>query len=205
MTSIAVGNMSGDARPEVVVGVPLAEEDDTGHVKILQLRGGAPLTVAREQTLSQASRGVPGSDEIGDSFGRSVAVGDIDRDGFADLAIGASGEDLGGGRVTVVHGAATGWRTSGNFAYDQNTPGIPGGREDRDGFGWSVTLLDHDRDGRLDLTVGAPFENNDAGAITTLRGSGRGFTTRGSRTFGLATLGYPHPGSAAFSLTLGLP
>jgi hypothetical protein len=205
MAALGVGNLSGDARPEIVVGVPIAEEDDPGHVKILQLRAGTPLTVAREQTLSQRSAGVPGSDEPGDSFGRSVAVGDVDRDGFADLAIGASGEDAGGGRVTVVHGAAGGWRRSGNFAYDQNTAGIPGAREDRDGFGWSVTLLDHNRDGRLDLTVGAPFENDDSGAITTLRGSGRGFTTSGSRTFGLATLGYPHPGNAAFSLVLGRP
>jgi hypothetical protein len=203
MTSLAVGNMSGDARPEIVVGVPIAEEDDPGHVKILQLRAGTALTVARELTLSQRSGGVPGSDEPGDSFGRSIAIGDIDRDGFEDLAIGASGEDRAGGRVTVVHGASSGWRRSGNFAYDQNTAGIPGGREDGDAFGWSVTLLDHNRDGRLDLTVGAPFENTSSGAISTLRGSGRGFTTSGSRTFGLATLGYPHPANALFSFALG--
>jgi hypothetical protein len=203
MTSIAVGNMSGDARPEIVVGVPIAEEDDPGHVKILQLAAGAPLTVARELTLSQSSGGVPGSNEPGDGFGRSVAIGDIDRDGLQDLVIGASGEDAGGGRVTVVHGAPSGWRPSGNYAYDQNTAGIPGAREDRDGFGWSVALLDHNRDGRLDLTVGAPFENNDSGAITTLRGSGRRFTTSGSRTFGLATLGYAHPADALFSFSLG--
>jgi hypothetical protein len=203
MTSLAVGNMSGGARPEIVVGVPIAVEDDPGHVKILQLRAGTPLTVARELTLSQTAGGVPGSDEPGDSFGRSLAIGDINRDGFADLAIGASGEDDDGGRVTVVHGAASGWRARGNFIYDQNTAGIPGVREAGDAFGWSVALLDHNRDGRLDLTVGAPFENTSSGAITTLRGSGRRFTTSGSRTFGLATLGYAHPENALFSFTLG--
>jgi hypothetical protein len=207
MTSIAVGNMSGDARPEIAVGVPIAEEDDPGHVKILQLGAGTPLTVAREQTLSQgrSGDGVPGSDEPGDSFGRSLAIGDIDRDGLADLAIGSSGEDDDSGRVTVVHGAPNGWRVGGNFAYDQDTAGIPGARETGDAFGWSVTLLDHNGDNRLDLTVGAAFENSSSGAITTLRGSGRRFATSGSRTFGLATLGYAHPADALFSFALGRP
>jgi hypothetical protein len=183
--------------------VPIAFEDDPGRVQVLQLQAGAPLTVARTLALTQSSGGVPGSDEPGDSFGRSVAIGDLDRDGYADLAIGANGEDEDSGRVTVVHGAANGWRPSGNVAYDQDTVGIPGLRETGDGFGGSVTLLDHDRDGRLDLTAGAPGENSSSGAVTTLPGSGSGLTTSGSRTFGLAALGYARRGDARFSASLG--
>ena len=97
----------------------------------------------------------------------------------------------------------TGWRTSGNSIYGQNTPGIPGGSEEGDSFGSSVALLDHNRDGRLDLTVGASGENRGAGAITTLRGSAAGFTTNGSRTFGLATLDYRYPSGAGFGESLG--
>ena len=185
--------------------MPLAREDDPGHVKILQLGAatGAPLTVSRELTLSQDDPGVPGGDEPGDGFGRSVAVGDVDRDGHADLAVGANGEDDDSGRVTVVHGAAGGWRTSGNRSYSQDTRGVPGVAEDLDGFGTAVTLVDHDRDGRRDLTVGAPGENDASGAVTTLRGAGTGFTATGSRTFGLATLGHPAPADARFGASLG--
>jgi hypothetical protein len=172
-------------------------------VQILQLGAGTPPTVARQQTLIQSSRGVPGTAEEQDAFGSSVALGDIDRDGYADLVIGATGENDNRGRVTVVHGAAAGWRPSGNYSYSQNTPGIPGTAEGGDEFGSDVALRDHNRDGRLDLTVGAAGENNNSGAITTLRGSGRGFTTTGARTFGLATLGYAHPADALFGYTLG--
>jgi len=203
LTSLAVGNMSSTSRPEIIVGVPSSVEDDPGHVQILQLQGGTPLTVARRLSLAQSSGGVPGSDEPGDAFGRSVAIGRIDGDGYADLAIGASGEDQGSGRVTIVRGAGTGWQARGNYAYDQNTAGIPGGSEDMDAFGTSVTLIDHNGDGRLDLTVGAPGENGDNGAITILRGSGSGFTTSGSRTFGLATLGYAYPSDAQFAASVG--
>ena len=203
LDALAVGNMSSTSRPEIVVGVTNSVEDDPGHVHILQLQAGTPLTVARRLVLTQNSAGVPGSDEPADGFGRSLAIGDINRDGFADLAVGTPGENEGAGRVTVVHGAASGWRSSGNYLFDQSTPGVPGGMEEGDLFGWSVTLLDHDRDGRLDLTVGAMGENSDAGAVTTLRGSGTRITTNGSRTFGLATLGYAYPADALFGFALG--
>ena len=203
LRSLAVGDTSSTGRPEVVAGVPDSVEDDAGHVQVLQLRGRSTLAVARRTSLAQSSAGVPGSDQPGDGFGASVALGDLDRDGYDDLVVGAPGEDEGAGRVTVVHGADGGWRASGNYFYDQDSRGVPGGREEGDRFGASVTLLDHDRDQRLDLTVGAPGENADAGAITTLRGSGTRFTTAGARTFGLATLGYAHPGGALFGSALG--
>jgi hypothetical protein len=206
---LAVGNMSGDFQPEIVVGLPYSDstgrniDSPSGDVRILQLRAGSPLRVAHQHRLTQDSRGVPGGREGGDRFGSSVALGDIDRDGYADLAVGAIGENFSEGRVTVVHGAATGWRTSGNYFHSQSTPGIPGLAESFDHFGGDVSLRDHNRDGRLDLTVSANGENGAAGAITTLRGSGRGFTTTGARTFGLATLGHPHPAEALFGATLG--
>jgi hypothetical protein len=199
--ALAVGNLSGDSRSEIVVGSP-SSGSGHGAVRILKLGAGTPLTVAGRVNLNQVRAGVPGSNESDDRFGSGVALGDIDRDGFADLVIGAVGENRSKGRVTVVHGAVTGWRTSGTYLFSQNTPGIPGVAEVGDRFGSDVTLLDHNRDGRLDLTVGAAGENG-AGAITTLRGSGHGFTTTGARTFGLATLGYPDPAGAEFGVTLG--
>jgi hypothetical protein len=204
LVSLAVGNISGGPLPEIAVGVPGAGTNDTnvGRVNVVQVNAGPPITVARQYTIRQSSAGVPGGDEPGDSFGSSVAVGDIDRDGHADLVVGADGEDSYRGRVTIVHGAATGWRTTGNYLFSQNTTGIPGVAETFDFFGRAVTLIDHDRDGHLDLTVGASGENN-AGAITILRGSGTGFTTSGAQTFGLGTLGYRYRDDARFGENLG--
>jgi hypothetical protein len=108
-------------------------------------------------------------------------MGDIDHDGYSDLAIGADAEDSRAGRVTVVHGGPIGWRTKGNDIYDQNTPGIPEASEAEDLFGSPVTLVDHDRDGHLDLTIGIEGENHHFGAIALLRGSGHGFLTTGAQ------------------------
>ncbi|MGI3780817.1 MAG: FG-GAP repeat protein [Janthinobacterium lividum] len=131
---------------------------------------------------------MPGSDEGGDAFGSALALADLDRDGYADLVIGARGEDQNRGRVTIVHGAAGGWRTSGSSFYDQSTKGVPSKAEINDDLGSALTLLDHDGDGRLDLDVGADGEN-DSGTVTTSRGAGKGFTTKGTTAFGLKTLG----------------
>lgn len=44
---------------------------------------GGGLTGTGSQLSSQASPGVPGNPEEGDSFGEALASGDFDNDGFA--------------------------------------------------------------------------------------------------------------------------
>ena len=55
--------------------------------------------VAVPRTLAQGKRGVPGTGERGDAFGAALAAADVDRDGRADLIVGAPGEDHGSGHV----------------------------------------------------------------------------------------------------------
>jgi hypothetical protein len=54
------------------------------------------LTGTGSQVLTQDSPGVPGTAELGDTFGVALAAGDLDHDGFADLAVGVELEDVGG-------------------------------------------------------------------------------------------------------------
>ena len=207
-TSLAVGNVRGDEHPEIVVGVPEAREDreDGGTVQILTVPGPTQRYLERFE-LTQDSKGVPGTDEDGDLFGHSVALGALDNDRYADLVIGAPGEDVGSkkdaGRVTVVYGNDTlPYSSDESRIYDRGTKGVPGSAGKDDSFGDEVSLVDHDGDGHLDLTVGAPFDG-DGGALTTLPGSGQAFTTKGARTFSLKTLGYPTPERAHFGQVLG--
>lgn len=201
--ALAVGNVSGTARPEVVAGVGRYDDERGGEVQLFSLSGPRASTTVSRTELTQASKGVRGSAEKGDEFGSSVALGDLDRDGYDDLVVGAPGEDADRGRVTVVYGGAKGSRTSGGKIVDQDSKGVPGKAEKKDRFGASLTLLDHDGDGHLDLAVGAPGENGGDGAVTTLRGSGTSFTTKGARTFSLADLDVDVPDGARFGAVLG--
>ena len=78
-------------------------------------------------TWMTQARGLPGAAEAGDLVGSSLAAGDFDGDGCADLAIGAPGEDLGrrtdAGEVTLVFGSRGGLGDARTFSQGSNLPG----------------------------------------------------------------------------------
>ncbi|MGW6486705.1 FG-GAP repeat protein [Streptomyces sp. NPDC055056] len=198
--SLAIGDVDGDGHGDVVSGQPYGSEEvhgarDGGSVTVLpgSVQG---VDGRRAVVITQNTAGVPGVVEEGDRFGWSVELGDVNRDGRADLVTGAIDEGVGltgfTGSVTVLPGSAKGLTGTGSYAFHQDTPGVPGVAESRDSFGEALALADTDRDGRLDLAVGAPGENGWYGALTSLRGNGVRITfTRAvgfsAETIGLAT------------------
>ena len=90
-----------------------------------------------------------GATEANDAFGGALAAGDFDQDGFADLAAGASGEDLGAGVVSVLFGSSGGLTRAGGQLFTQ----VGGAVEAIDRFGASLAAADYDHDGFLDLAA----------------------------------------------------
>ncbi|MEV3872765.1 FG-GAP and VCBS repeat-containing protein [Streptomyces sp. NPDC049906] len=174
MGSGVVADFDKDGYGDIAIGTPLANRGK-GYVTVW--RGGAkgPTTHRR---IDQATAGVSGTPESGDRFGASLAAGDIDRDGRADLAVGVPGEDLGAkadaGSVHVLRGHRSGLTARAAQYLDRATPGVPGPVTAGDAFGNTVRLADHDHDGRADLhTTGT------TGSLR-LHGSASGITSRGA-------------------------
>ena len=172
--AVAAGDFNGDGYDDLAIGVP--GEDGVGAVIAIN---GSPwsLLLADHWYFSQWDLGeVP---ELGDDFGRTLAVGDFDRDGYDDLAVGVPGEDAGDGvpadigLVTVVYGSATGLGLPRVAWWWEDPLHGPGASEPYDTFGDALAAGDFDGDGVDDLAVAAPGEDgaySESGAVTLLRG-----------------------------------
>ncbi|MFE9352759.1 hypothetical protein [Streptomyces olivaceoviridis] len=206
-TVSAIGDIDKDGYADIAVGDPAEPAADPagakgGKVTVVYGGPGGEDTSRAPLVLGQDTPGVPGAAEAGDAFGSSVFLGDVDGDGFADLAIGAPGEDLGAGSVTLLRGAASGLTTRGAVSYTQNTAGVPGTAEKGDRFGARVLLADHSGDRRAELTVAGPGENAGDGAVWSLRGTSAGPTTAGALSFGPAATGVSTAGTPRYGSVL---
>lgn len=184
-SATACGDVNNDGKDEVIVGAPdegLADISRAGVVHVFTWQGHeAPWSSV---TFSQFAAGIAGDPEFDDSFGYSLAVGDIDDDGIDDLVVGAPGETVdgivGAGAVYVLFGKDGNLKLgAGSVVVTQNSPGVPGGAEAYDGFGYALDAKRIDDDPFDDIVVGVPHEDigaeEDAGAAYVLSG-GSAFT-----------------------------
>ena len=133
---------------------------------------------------------MPSASNGGDIFGGEFAVGDLDNDGYEDLAIAAKGEDDGAwnsGAVTVLYGGSGGLSTSGVEYWHQDVAGVPDAGEDLDHLGEALAIGDFTGDGYDDLAMSVSEDValrvgtiEDAGAFIVLPGTGSGLTSTGS-------------------------
>ena len=151
-----IGDIDGDDEVDRVVGVPgqTVGDEDPGVLTVRGTASGAHVySTADFDGLDPASQG--------DRFGASVAVGDVNGDGCADVAVGAPGR-LGSGRVYILHGSPSGLKTT-----DVTT--LTGGGGSGDRFGAAVALAQRSGTGVTDLYVGSPGRDvgavKDAGAV----------------------------------------
>ena len=179
---VASGDFDGDGHADLAVGVPAETIGSTTEAGLVNVLYGSAsgLRSARDQAWSEDSRGVPGSARAGDRFGSTLAVGDFDGDGYADLAVGSPSDSTVGssdaGLVNVFYGSRTGLRSARAQLWAQSSKGVQGSSELGDQFGAALSAADVDGDGRADLAVGVPGENAGAGAVALLRGGAKGLT-----------------------------
>jgi hypothetical protein len=186
---LAAGDFNGNGVVDLAIAAigetgTVGAEDFVGMVHIL-FGGPAKLAGTGSQSITRVD--FPTLTSGVGTIGRSLAAGDFDNNGFDDLSIGAHGSLVAGvnaGIVWTVYGSAGGLLSNSGQIWSQNSLGIQDSSESGDGFGAVLAAGDFDGDRRVDLIVGAPFENltaSSAGLIHVIHGFLAGLTADGNQ------------------------
>ena len=145
-SSFAAADFNSDGYADLVVGTPFedwAANVDVGMVQYIPgsadgLDGTAGMSISENNLQNGATQ------SGGEQFGRALAAGDFDNDGFNDLAVGTPYEDLNSqidtGTVYVLNGVVSGLSLDNSY-FDQCTSGYGGTCESDDHYGMTLAAL----------------------------------------------------------------
>jgi len=142
-TAVGAADFDGDGRDDLAIGIngDLVGDVPGGSVQVMY-GGNRGLRAAGNQLWNQDSPGIADRALPDEGFGNAVTGGDYNGDGFADLAIGVSGEVVANlelaGVVHVLYGSPDGLAANGDQLWHQNVKGVKEEVDGGEAFGFTL-------------------------------------------------------------------
>ena len=178
--SVASCDFDNDGYADLAVSSPLEAIGTTEGAGMLTVHygGSGGIYDATTESFDEDTAGYPGTVAKDEIFAYSLATGDVNDDGYCDLAVGEPLDNAGGksnaGTVKLMLGTPTGLNAADTVQIDQDTPHVPGTPEAEDRFGEQLAIADVNGDGVGDLisaTIGEQISgSSDRGSLHILYG-----------------------------------
>jgi TPR repeat protein len=141
-TSVAMGDVNGDGKADMLIGVPGGDYNYGTIYLVLGSVSSANVNLTTDAILLHGGA-------IGDNAGTSLALGDVNGDGKADMLIGAPGGYETNGVVYLAFGSIN------PSEMNLNTSAVLLSG-DSNGEGSSLAIGEVNGDGKADMLIGAP-------------------------------------------------
>jgi hypothetical protein len=189
---VEAGDINGDGFDDLVVGAPnddLANSNNSGDGSVYIYYGSSTgLSTTADQIINQPNN------TSNSGFGTGVHIADLDGDNYPELLVGSSYDDTTAGNVGgvwIFTGTVSGFysKSSGTLIRLSTTLDTS-----QDYCGMGVWTHDYNSDGKLDIYMGCPLNDNagtDWGSVSIFHGTGVQGTWVANATTPEATLNNP--------------
>jgi hypothetical protein len=154
--ALSAGDANADGYADLAIGAPQWSFESGAVVTLAGSPSG--LAAGSAAMWNQSTEGVRGTRKQQEFFGASVDFGDVNADGYDDVAIAiplehlSKRDDLRPGAVAVLYGSPDGITARGDDHISQRGKDVGGRVEDRDLFGYSQ-VADLNGDGAAEVLV----------------------------------------------------
>lgn len=163
--SLAAGDMNGDSYADLLIGAQQAGASNTGKAYVFY---GSASGVSSANDTS-AGTIISGTSANG-YLAQYLATGDINGDGYSDIAVGAFGISSNLGKVFLFYGASSGISTANDTAANTIITGTQTGGQ----LGISLAIGDTNGDAYGDLLISAGGTGSGKGKAYLFQGTASG-------------------------------
>ncbi|HSX59078.1 MAG TPA: FG-GAP repeat protein [Tahibacter sp.] len=204
-TSLAVGDFDDDGYDDLAIGVKGEDVGSVSDAGAVQIAYGSStgITGARDQLITRNGDGLTVPPTLVELYGSTLASGDFNEDGYADIAIGAlrarcpNGTDA-SGAVVMMLGSAGGIVNTGTRQFRPGVLGVQGTCTDNSVFGRALAAGGFDAGSSTDLAIATGDD-----AVHVLYGSAAtGLQTDGDQRITPASLPGNVVGDTRFGVSL---